>query len=144
MNWFECKVKYDKALDSESVKTKTVTETYLVDALSFTEAEKRFTEEITPFMSGEFLISDIKRLKVSELFFSNNGEADRWFKAKVSFISLDEKTGEEKFLPNFMLVQAVDFRDALKQLDNNMKGTLGDYKIVSIVETPILDVYRYE
>lgn len=144
MNWFECKVKYDKALDSESVKTKTVTETYLVDALSFTEAEKRFTEEITPFMSGEFLISDIKRLKVSELFFSNNGEADRWFKAKVAFISFDEKTGEEKFTPNFMLVQAVDFRDALKQLDANMKGTLSDYKIISIVETPILDVYRYE
>ena len=144
MNWFECKVKYDKALDSESVKTKTVTETYLVDALSFTEAEKRFTEEITPFMSGEFLISDIKRLKVSELFFSNNGDADRWFKAKVAFISFDEKTGEEKFTPNFMLVQAVDFRDALKQLDANMKGTLSDYKIISIVETPILDVYRYE
>lgn len=144
MNWFECKVKYDKALDSESVKTKTVTETYLVDALSFTEAEKRFTEEITPFMSGEFLISDIKRLKVSELFFSNNGEADRWFKAKVAFISLDEKTGEEKFLPNFMLVQAVNFRDALKQLDQHMAGTLGDYKILSLVETPILDVYRYE
>ena len=115
-----------------------------MDALSYTEAEKRFTEEITPFMSGEFLISDIKRLKVSELFFSNNGEADRWFKAKVAFISFDEKTGEEKFTPNFMLVQAVDFRDALKQLDANMKGTLSDYKIISIVETPILDVYRYE
>lgn len=144
MNWFECKVKYDKALDSESVKTKTVTETYLVDALSFTEAEKRFTEEITPFMNGEFLISDIKRLKISEIFFNNDGQADRWFKAKLAFVSFDEKTGEEKYTPHFVLVQAVDFRDALKQTDIHMKGTTIDFKIISIAETPILDVYRYE
>lgn len=142
--WFECKVKYEKELDAEHLKTKPVTESYLVDALSFTEAEKRFIEEITPFMTGEFLVSDIKRIKLAELFESNDGQADRWYKAKVAFITLDEKTGEEKLSNQFMLIQAVDFRDALKQLDANMAGTLGDYKIVSIAETPIMDVFKYE
>ncbi len=142
-DWFECKVKYDKPLDAEGLKTKTVTDTYLVDALSFTEAEKRFIEEITPFMTGEFIVSNIRRVKISELFDSDDNQADRWFKAKVAFISLDEKTGEEKYSNQFMLVKAIDFRDALKQLDKYMASTLGDYKIVSITETPILDVFKY-
>lgn len=142
--WFECKVKYDKPLDSESLKTKTVTETYLVDALSFTEAEKRFIDEITPFMSGEFLVSNIRRIKLSELFESENTQADKWFKVKVAFITLDEKSGEEKYTIGFMLVQATDFKDALRQFDKNMAGTLGDFKIISMTETPIMDIYRYE
>ena len=91
-NWFECKVSYEKIM--EDGKQKKVTEPYLVDALSFTEAEARIIEELTPFISGEFVIKDIKRAKLSEIFFNENG--DRFYKIKVYFITIDEKSGSEK------------------------------------------------
>ena len=139
--WFECKVRYDKV--SEEGLIKKVNETYLVDALSFTEAEKRFLEEIEPFMSGEFVVTDIKRAKISELFESEDLQADRWFKAKVAFITIDEKSEKEKRTVQTMMVQAAEFKDALNNLEKNMAGTLGDYVIASIAETKIMDVYRY-
>lgn len=139
--WFECKVRYDKSM--EDGKIKKVTEVYLVDALSFTEAERRFLEEITPFMSGEFEVSDIKKAKIAELAESNDGNADRWFRCKVAFITLDEKTGAEKRTTQTNLVQAIDLRDAVKNLDKLMSGTLGDYVIVSVAESPIIDIFRY-
>lgn len=142
MEWFECKVKYDKTMENGLIKQ--VTEAYLVDALSFTEAERRFLEEIEPFMSGEYMVTDIKRAKIAELFESNDGLADRWFKCKVAFITLDEKTGAEKRANQMMMVQAIDLRDAIKSLDKAMEGTLGDYVIVSVSETAIMDVYRYK
>ena len=142
MEWFECKVKYDKTMENGLIKQ--VTEAYLVDALSFTEAERRFLEEIEPFMSGEYMVTDIKRAKIAELFESNDGLADRWFKCKVAFITLDEKTGAEKRANQMMMVQAIDLRDAIKSLDKAMEGTLGDYVIVSVTETTIMDVYRYK
>ena len=141
MEWFECKVKYDKTMENGLIKQ--VTEAYLVDALSFTEAERRFLEEIEPFMSGEYMVTDIKRAKIAELFESNDGLADRWFKCKVAFITLDEKTGAEKRANQMMMVQAIDLRDAIKSLDTAMEGTLGDYVIVSVAETAIMDVYPY-
>ncbi len=142
MEWFECKVRYDKAM--ENGLSKQVTESYLVDALSFTEAEHRFIEEIEPFMGGEFMVTDIKRAKIAELFESVDSLADRWFKCKVAFITLDEKTGAEKRANQIMMVQAIDLRNAIKSLDKCMEGTLGDYIIVSVTETPIMDVYRYK
>lgn len=142
MEWFECKVKYDKTMENGLIKQ--VTEAYLVDALSFTEAERRFLEEIEPFMSGEYMVTDIKRAKIAELFESNDGLADRWFKCKVAFITLDEKTGAEKRANQIMMVQAIDLRDAIKSLDKAMESTLGDYVIVSVAETAIMDVYRYK
>ena len=140
--WFECKVKYDKTLETGLLKK--VTETYLVEAMSFTEAEKRFTEEMKPYISGEFEVTDIRRARLSELFESIDNNADRWFKAKVAYVVLDEKTGQEKRTNQLMLVQSTDFRDAVANLDKGMKGTLGDWVIVSIAETPILDVFRYK
>ncbi|MGN1260749.1 MAG: DUF4494 domain-containing protein, partial [Alloprevotella sp.] len=92
--WFECKVKYEKTMDDGKVKK--VNEPYLVDAISFTEAEKRIIEEIKPFMTGEFQVSDIKRARYAELFETAEESADRWFKAKLTFITLDEKSGAEK------------------------------------------------
>ena len=139
--WFECKVAYDKTMEDGLIKK--VKETYLVDALSFTEAEKRFLAEIQPYMSGEFMVTDIKRAKIAELFESNDGQDDRWFKAKVAYITLDEKTGSEKRTNQSILVQASDLRIAVKNLDKNMAGTLGDYLIVSVAETPIMDIFRY-
>lgn len=139
--WFECKVRYEKVM--ENGMTKKVTEPYLMDALSFTEAEKRIIEEITPYISGEFTISDIKRANYSELFFSDDESADRWFRCKLIFITLDEKSGVEKKTSTQVLVQAADLRDAVKKLDEGMKGTMADYQIGAVSETPIMDVFPY-
>ena len=149
-NWFECKIRYEKI--AENGMNKKVTEPYLVDALSFTEAESRIIEteaesriieEITPFISGEFTVSDIKRANYSELFPSEEEAADRWFKCKLYFITLDEKSGAEKKTATNVLVQAADLRDAVKKLDEGMKGTMADYVIASVAETAIMDVYPY-
>ena len=140
--WFTCKIRYDKTL--ENGMTKRVTEPYLVDALSFTEAEERIIEEMTPYISGEFTVADVTRANYSELFYSDEGSADTWFKIKMAFIVLDEKTGAEKRTMTNVLVQAADLRDAVKKLDEGMKGTMSDYVIVSVAETAIMDVYPYK
>ncbi len=139
-SWFECKVKYDKEI--EGGLQKSVSEPYMVDALSFTEAESRILEEMRPFISGEFTVANIKRVKISELFFDESG--DKWYKCKVNFITLDEKSGVEKRTASYMMVQAADFKSALENLLKGMKGTMADYEIASITETPIMDVLRYD
>lgn len=140
-NWFEVSVRYEKIFENGTQKK--VTEKILVDALSYTECEARSIEEMTPFITGEFTVSDIKRANYSELFFSDEESADRWFKCKLIFITLDEKSGNEKKTATHVLVQAADLRDAVKKLDEGMKGTMVDYQIGSITETPIIDVYPY-
>ena len=139
--WFECKIRYEKTMENGMVKK--VNEPYLVDALSFTEAEARIIEEITPFVTGEFTVSDIKRANYSELFPSEEEAADKWFKCKLIFIMLDEKSGAEKKSSTPVLVQAADLRDAVKKLDEGMKGTMADYQIGMVTETPIMDVYPF-
>lgn len=140
--WFECKIRYEKTM--ENGMNKKVTEPYLVDALSFTEAEARIIEELQPLITGEFTVSDIKRANYSELFASEEEAADRWYKCKLVFITLDEKSGAEKKTTTNVLVQAADLRDAIKKLDEGMKGTMADYQQASISETAIMDVYPYE
>ena len=140
--WFECKVRYDKTLENGLIKK--VTETYLVDALSFTEAEKRFIEEITPFMTGEFIVTDIKRARISELFDSEDLSDDRWFRARIAFITIDEKSGVEKRTAQNVLIQANDFHKAISRLDEGMKGTLGEWVIVTVTETAIIDVFKFK
>ena len=139
--WFECKVRYEKTL--ENGMNKKVTEPYLVDALSFTEAEARIIEEVSPYISGEFTIADIKRANYTELFFCEEDSADRWFKCKLTFISLDEKSGAEKKTSSNVLVQAADLRDAVKKLDEGMKGSMMDYVFSSMAETAIMDVFPF-
>lgn len=140
--WFECSLKYDKVM--ENGLEKKVTELYLVDALSITEAEARLIEEMNPFMQGEFQCKGIKEAKYSEIFFSEEESADRYFKCKLLFITLDEKSGKEKTTSTQILVQAADLRDAVGKLDEGMKGTMADYRIASVSETKIMDVYPYE
>ena len=140
--WFECKVKYEKTMENGLVKK--VNEPYLVDALNFTEAERRIIEEITPFMTGEFEVSDIKRARYAELFEApGDDSADRFFRAKLVFITLDEKSGKEKKTSQNVLVQASDLRDSIKRLDEGMKGSMMDYTIASVTETRIMDVFHY-
>ena len=140
--WFECKIRYEKVM--ENGMQKKVTEPYLVDALSFTEAESRIIEEMTPFISGEFAVKGVKLAGYSELFPSDEESADCWFKCKLVYITLDEKSGAEKKTTTNVLVEATDLRDAVKKLDAGMAGTMADYQIASVSETPIMDVYPYQ
>ena len=139
--YFECKIKYNKVL--EDGKEKLVTEKYLVSAMSFTEAEANFIKEITPYISGEFFIDDISRADYSELFLSEDESADKYYDAKLAFITLDEKSGKEKKTNVNMLVQAADMRDAMNRLDEGMKGTMCDYQSVKLQETSLVDVFIY-
>lgn len=142
-NWFECKVQYEK-LAQESDKKKKTTDTYLVDALSFTEAESRLIEEVTPYMTGlagDFNVSNIKRSKIAEIF--ENPAGDKWYKSKVIFTVADEEKQTEKKVANSMLVQASSIENAIKALNEGMQGTISDYEINNICETPILDIFKY-
>ncbi|MDR1917022.1 MAG: DUF4494 domain-containing protein [Synergistaceae bacterium] len=138
-NWFEVKVNYEKI--SPSGVQKKVTESYLVDALSHAEAEARAIEELKEYISGEFVISAVRRAKIGEMFFNKNG--DRWFKAKVCFIALDYKSGVEKKTSVVMMAQACDIEEALCAIREGMKGTMEDYSISSVSETQIHDIFVY-
>ena len=138
--WFECKVRYDKMVEQGIVKK--VTESFLVDALSFTEAEARIIEEQTPFISGEFSVSAVKRTKISEIF--RDDRADKWYLAKVAFITIDEKTAAEKRAISQILVAGSSFDGAYDNFKDGMKGVMGDFDLVSLTETALLDVYSRE
>jgi len=137
LNWFECKIKYEKTADDGKIVK--VLESYLVDALSFTEAEARINEEMKPFISGEFIVSSVRRARINELFTNVNG--DKWYRCRVFFISLDEEKGIEKRIAVTMFVQANTVKEAWDGLLEGMKGSMADYQVASISETDILDIY---
>lgn len=134
--WFETKVRYDKTLENGSVKK--VTESYMVDALSFTEAEARISEEIAHFTS-EYTVSAVKISKIAEIFRQKTG--DKWYLVKAAFITLDEKTAVEKRSITQFLVAGDSFKDAYDHFIEGMSGTLADFEINTIQETAIMDVY---
>lgn len=140
-NWFETKIKYDKMMDNAQIKT--VTEQYVVDALSFTEAETRILEEMSCSISGDFKITDIKQTTYKEIFFSDMEMDDKWYKAKLQFITIDEKTEKEKKQNIYFLVQAGSLQKAVKYIDEEMGKTMNDYVIASVAETSIEDVYEH-
>lgn len=162
-NWFECKVTYDK-ISLDDGKQKKVSDVYLIDAMSFSEAEARVIEVVRPYMTGEFTVANIKRKKIHEIVDAIDGinqvdaeaakllktnqnqseDADIWFDCKVEFIVLDVEKGKESKIPANMLVNANSPRTANDTLVEHMKGTMSDWRLVKISETPILDVVPYE
>ncbi len=138
--WFQTKVRYDKMQENGSVKS--VTEPYLVDALSFTEAEARIIESRKPYISGDFTVTAVKKMNLSEIFFSEAGGYN--YMAKVGFITIDDKKGVEKVKTAFMLVQGLDFDEALLRFKEGMKGTISDFELISLTRTPILDIFPAE
>lgn len=138
-NWFECSINYEKM--QEDGTQKKVTEPYLVDALSFTEAETRIMEEMKPYITGEFTVKSIKRAKISELFLDKDG--DKFFKVKVSFVTLDDKSGNERKTSTYMIVQALNIESARMRIEEEMKGTLSDFVIEELKETKLMDVFPY-
>ena len=141
-NWFECKIRYEKTMDDGLQKK--VTEAYVVDALSFSEAEEKIIEEMSSYISGEFNVTDIKKAAYGEIFFSDLDAADKWYKAKLQFITLDENSGKEKHTTVTYLVQAGSFNGAVKNLDEVMGGTMIDYVITSMTETQLMDVFEHK
>jgi hypothetical protein len=139
-NWFECKISYEKT--GEDGHQKRVTELYLVDALSFTEAEARIIEEMRPYISGEFTVLDIRRARYNETFFNDGG--DRYYKVKIFLIALDEKSGTEKKTAIQMLAQASSIHEAIRVADEGMNGTLADYEISSVMETALIDTFPFK
>lgn len=140
-NWFQCKIKYERSGEDGS-NTK-VNESYLVDALSFTEAEKRINEIMQPFINGEFLVSDIKRMKINELIENEDENSDsRWYRSKVNLVTFDEEKEVEKRTAFILLAEASTLKEAVDLVDKAMKTSLSHYEIVSVVETNIIDVYK--
>nr|DAL02878.1 MAG TPA: protein of unknown function (DUF4494) [Caudoviricetes sp.] len=139
-NYIETRIRYDKMRDNGTIKK--TTERFLVDALSFTEAEARIIEEQTPYISGDFTVSAVKKSKVAEIMRDEIG--DKWYRAKVVFITIDEKTAAEKRTPTIIMVQAANFKAALSNLEVGMRGTMADWDVAEIAETPIMDVYDFK
>ena len=140
--WFECNVRYEKTM--EDGMPKKVVEIYTVDALSFSEAEERIMEEMSSYVSGEIDIVDLKIAQYKEIFFADSDLADKWYKAKLAFITLDEKTDKEKKTSVFYLVNAGNINSAIKNIDEVMGGTMIDYQTLNVSETNIMDVFEYK
>ena len=140
--WFECKIRYEKM--TEDGLPKKVSEVYVVDALSFSEAEERIIEEMSSYISGEIEIVDVKIAPYREVFFADDNLADQWFKAKLSFITIDERTDKEKRTSMMYLVNAGNISSAINNIDKVMSGTMIDYVTTSISATKIMDVFEYK
>lgn len=139
--WFETKVRYEKTQDDGTLKKQT--EQYVVDALSFTEAESTIMQEMSVYVSGEMEIRDIRLASYGEIFFSDAPNDDKWYKAKLQFITIDEKTEKEKRSNVTYLVQAGNLPMAVKHIDEVMGGTMIDYVMAAIQETQIMDVFEH-
>lgn len=140
--FFEISVCYEKMQEDGSQKKET--EKYVVDAMSFTEAEERITKEMQAYIIGNFDIKSEVPATYSELIFSDADMEDKWYKTKVRFIYLDEKTGKEKCCNTNYLVQASTIDSALNNVSEVFRGMMMDYDIISIKETKIMDVFEYK
>ncbi len=138
--WFEVKFAYDKVQEDGSQKR--VTELYVVEALSFTEAEANITKEMAAYVNGDYDIRAITIPKYEEVWFSDEDADDKFYIAKLQFITIDEKTEKEKKTNVFYLVQAKDFDTAKRYVENTMGKSMADYTIASIKETNILDLFE--
>ena len=140
--WFEAKIRYEKTMEDGCLKK--VTETYVIDALSFGEAEKRILEEMASYVSGEVEVCALKIAPYKEIFFADSNMDDKWYVAKLAFITIDEKTDKEKKTRVCYLVNAGNINAAVKNIEEQMAGTMIDYDTFNVSETQILDVFEYK
>lgn len=140
--WFECKVRYEKTQEDGSEKL--VNELYVVDALSFTEAEASIIDNMQVYVYGEFKVANINPTNYNEIFFSDIDDDDLWFKARLAFITIDEKKDKEKRTYVNYLIQAKCIERAKRYVDEVMGKTMIDYELKSLSETKIFDVFEHE
>ena len=141
-SWFETKIKYQKM--QEDGTEKVVTECYIVEALSCTEAEASVIKEITVYCSGDMSVPSTKEANFNEIFFSDLADDDKWYAAKLQFITIDDKSDKEKRSNVNYLVQAKSLARALRYIDEVMGKSMLDYDIVGINETKIYDVFEHK
>lgn len=139
--WFSVRVMYEK-LHENGMKKK-VKELFLIDAMSFTEAEARAIGEMMPFTESELKVTAMKMEDIAEIFNQEDEEADKWYRVKVAFTSLDEKSGKEKKVHQTCIVKGRSTEDATKRLHEGMKGSMADYEIHTVSETQYMDVFFY-
>ncbi|MFY9153142.1 MAG: DUF4494 domain-containing protein [Prolixibacteraceae bacterium] len=137
--WFECKVKYVKVDDDG--RERKVSEAYLVDAVTFTDAETRIIQQLQTMVRGEFIIDNIKKSNIIEIFPHEEGEW--WYKAKIAIVTIDENAGKEKKINNYFLVAADDIKQALQRLEEGLSYVLVPYQTTSIAVCNIIDVFPY-
>lgn len=140
--FYEVKIQYQEM--QEDGKEKKVTEQYVVEALSFTEAETRIIAEMTPYISGEFDVVSEKIAPYNEIFLSDRTDDDKWFISKVAFITIDEKTEKEKKQTFRYLVQAATSELALDYTKEMLSHGMSDYTIDAVRDTPTLDVFLHD
>lgn len=141
VQWYECKVAYDKNTEQGLSK---VNELYLINALSFTEAEKRIIDYATPYVSmGALEVTNIKRALYAEMFLSNEDQDDRYYKARVNVITIDERSGKEKKAGMNILIQSDSLANAVTRLLEQLGREAQDYEVSSITETQLMDVVPY-
>ncbi|MCI7653044.1 MAG: DUF4494 domain-containing protein [Bacteroidales bacterium] len=138
--WFETIVRYDKMMESGEMKK--VNETYVVDAITFGEAEESIAEEMKPYMSGDFDVKNINPAPYSEILFSEEDTDDKYYRVKLNLITINEATLKEKKSKVTYLVQASSLEQARKNTEVVMSSTMIDYEFVSVTETKILDVFE--
>lgn len=141
-NWFEGKVKYTRV--GEDGRERKVTDMYLLDAMSYTEAESRIIKEMESITSGEFWISGLKKSNITEVVSSENENDDRWYKAKVAIIDADEVSGKEKRAFQYYLVAAADAERALNNLNEALKTFVVPWEVASIADTQFVDVFPWD
>ena len=139
--WFKTKVKYQKTMEDGSKKV--VSEAYVVDALSFTEAESAIIDEMSVYVSGELKVSNLGKASYNEIFFSDVDDDDKFYTCKLQFITIDEKSEKERRSNVTYLVQAKSLARALRYVDEVMGKTMIDYDIVGLNETKVFDVFEH-
>lgn len=139
--YFEVGVRYDKQMEDGDIRT--VTETYLLQALSFTEAEKRATEELSPYISGDFMVVAEKLTNFADVITTNDANADRFYKIKHNFIIVNEKTGKEKKQSQYIVIQASSVEDAQDRYKKYSDGGLNDVMLEAVNETKYMDYFPY-
>lgn len=141
-SWFETKISYNKTMPDGLEKR--VREAYAVEAMTFTEAEAAITSEMQPYISGEFSVVEEKIAPYREVYLDDGEDADKFYKAKVAIIVIDEKTGKEKRTPQNYLVQASSLEDARKRVDDIFAGSMEDYEQLSVSESKVLAAFAHE
>lgn len=138
-NWFTVKVKYTKQL--EDGRLKRVTEPYLVDSVSFTDAEARIYEEIGQSVTGEFLITGISKTEYADIFYYD--DSDDWYKCKLTYVSIDGDEGKEKKITSNFLVTAANVKEAYERIKESLSDMTVTFEVPSIMLTPIVEVLPY-
>lgn len=137
MSYFIATCKYEKMQENGAVKR--VSEKYLCDALSIVEADAVVTENLKPYISGDFFTSKVENSPIAEVM--GDKEADKFYLAKVAFIAVDERTAKEKKTVSQWLIGGTDFNDAYETLLREINKSMADIEIQSLSETAIREFY---